>query len=94
MIRLAAFLAILGSPAYAACALRDVVTDRLADRYGETLRAGWLGTYQGQPYLFELWASSETGTSTITRTSPARMTCVIAAGTDFYAVDVVDGDPL
>ena len=94
MTRLAALL-LLCSPAYAAnCAPRHVVLERLETMYSERLQAGWVGTYLGRANLYELYASKQTGTSTITRTSPTGETCIVAAGTDFYTVESVDGDPL
>lgn len=59
------------------CAPRDVVIERLASTYGETRRSIGLGQNNA---VIEVFASSETGSWTITVTSPAGLTCLVASG--------------
>lgn len=62
------------------CAPRDVVVDRLASGYGETRQSIGLGA---QGAMVEIFASSDTGTWTITVTSPSGVTCLVASGQSF-----------
>lgn len=65
------------------CAPRDMVVDRLADRYGETRQSIGIGA---QGAVMEVFASSETGTWTITVTMPNGITCLVASGEAFEAL--------
>lgn len=67
---------------YRSCAPRDRVIDRLEDQYGEELQSIGLGA-RGE--LIEQWASTTTGTWTITATKPSGQTCLVASGTDFQS---------
>lgn len=60
-----------------ACAEREAVIARLADRYGETLQS--LGL-QSDSAVVELYASADTGTWTILMTRPDGISCLIASG--------------
>ncbi len=62
------------------CAPRDAVVDRLASGYGETRQSMGLGANNA---VVEVFASSETGTWTITVTSPGGLTCLVASGQAF-----------
>ena len=62
------------------CAPRDVVLDHLADRFGETRQSIGLGQ-DGR--VVEVFASTDTGTWTITVTLPNGLTCLIASGESF-----------
>ncbi len=62
------------------CGPRDLVVDRLAASYGETRQSMGLGTGN---QVIEVFASSETGTWTITVTNPAGVTCLVASGQAF-----------
>jgi hypothetical protein len=62
------------------CAPRDLIVDRLASGYGETRQSIGLG--KNSPVI-EVFASDETGTWTITVTSPNRQTCLVASGEAF-----------
>lgn len=62
------------------CGKRDFVVERLADRYGESRQAIGLGANN---QVVEVFASLETGTWTITVTSPAGTTCLVASGQSF-----------
>ncbi len=65
------------------CDARDRVTALLADRYGETRRALGLA---GEAAVMELFASDTTGSWTITLTLPDGQMCLMAAGSDFQAL--------
>ena len=72
---------LLGTAAQAQnCAPRDVVVERLADWFGESRQSIGLGTNNA---VIEVFASSDTGTWTITVTSVQGLTCVLAAGQAF-----------
>jgi hypothetical protein len=62
------------------CGQRDFVLERLADRYGESRQSIGLGA---DNQVVEVFASLETGTWTITVTSPAGTTCLVASGQSF-----------
>lgn len=62
------------------CAPRDMVVDRLSDKYGETRQSMGLGA---QGAVVEVFASGETGTWTITVTTPNGLTCLVASGQSF-----------
>ncbi|MDE4189677.1 hypothetical protein [Phaeobacter gallaeciensis] len=74
------------------CAPREVVIKRLADKYGESRQSVGIG---GQGVVMETFASTETGTWTITVTMPNGMTCLVASGQSFevLAETLPDGDP-
>lgn len=59
------------------CAERAQVVERLAERWGESRRAIGLGANNA---VIEVFASSETGTWTITVTMPNGVTCLVASG--------------
>lgn len=62
------------------CGQRDLVVERLADRFGESRQSMGLAA-NGQ--IVEVFASSETGSWTITVTVPSGITCLIASGQSF-----------
>jgi hypothetical protein len=62
------------------CGQRNLVIERLADRYGESRQSIGLGTNN---QVVEVFASLETGTWTITVTNPAGLTCLVASGQSF-----------
>ena len=62
------------------CAPRDAVIDRLAEGYGETRQSMGLGANNA---VVEVFASSETGSWTITVTAPNGLTCLVASGQGF-----------
>jgi len=79
------------APAHAAtCAARQAVVDRLANSYGETVQSMGLGSNNG---IVEVFASSETGTWTITVTMPNGMTCLVASGQAFEDISGPEGAP-
>ena len=77
----------LTSPAlaYGNCGQRAVVVARLQDGYSERLTAGGLQATQPVQTMIEVWASPETGTFTVLLTDPSGMSCIVAAGTDFFS---------
>lgn len=84
MISLAAGLMAMTSAAQAQsarnCAPRDLVIERLASKYGETRQSIGLGANNS---VVETFASTETGSWTITVTSAAGITCLVASGQAF-----------
>ncbi len=62
------------------CGPRAVVVDRLADGYGESRQSMGLGANNS---VIEVFASAETGTWTITVTTPNGVTCLVASGQAF-----------
>jgi hypothetical protein len=74
------------------CAMRQHVLDRLASAYGETRQSIGLGSNN---QVVEVFASTETGTWTITVTNPNGLTCLVASGQAFedVAKEAAPGDP-
>jgi hypothetical protein len=64
----------------AQCAPRETVVARLAEAYGETRQSMGLGAGNA---VVEVFASTATGSWTITVTGPGGITCLIAAGQAF-----------
>lgn len=62
------------------CGPREVVVNRLAEGYGEVRQSMGLGSNNS---VVEVFASTETGTWTITVTMPNGMTCLVASGQAF-----------
>ena len=62
------------------CAPRDTVVERLASKYGESRQSMGLGANNA---VIEVFASADTGSWTITVTSPAGVTCLVASGQHF-----------
>lgn len=86
-------MAATAPPAMAAnCAMHDTVVERLKSRYSEVLTAGGLQGTQNTATLIEVWASKESGTFTVIVTNPQGISCVVAAGTDWFQSDALS-DP-
>ena len=66
------------------CGQRDLVVDELTGRYGEQVRGMGLAH---QNRIVEVFVSEETGTWTITVTSPNGTTCLMAAGQHFATME-------
>ncbi len=62
------------------CGPRDVVVERLAQGYGESRQSIGLGANNS---VVEVFASKSTGTWTITVTTAAGLTCLVASGQAF-----------
>ncbi|WP_420005176.1 hypothetical protein [Arenibacterium sp. LLYu02] len=75
------------------CAPRDLVVKRLAEKYGESRQSIGMGQ---QGMVMETFASNETGSWTITVTTPNGMTCLVASGQSYEvlaeALPVLDTD--
>ena len=56
---------------------REAVVERLANTYGESRQSIGLGE---QGMVIETFASADTGTWTITVTTPSGLTCLVASG--------------
>lgn len=65
------------------CAPREIIVEKLAEKYGETRQSMGLGANNA---VIEVFASEETGTWTITVTSVHGMTCLVASGQAFEAL--------
>jgi hypothetical protein len=65
------------------CAMREHVIARLASAYGETRQSIGLNANN---QVVEVFASSETGTWTITVTTPNGLTCLVASGQAFETI--------
>lgn len=62
------------------CGPRELVVNRLAEGFGETRQSMGLGANNA---VVEVFASEESGTWTITVTSPNGVTCLVASGQAF-----------
>lgn len=68
----------------ATCGLRDSLVEQLRNKYSEELTVGGLQDAGGVQSVMEIWASDETGTYTVLVSAPNGISCVVAAGTDFF----------
>ncbi|MEM1386787.1 MAG: hypothetical protein AAF748_10065 [Pseudomonadota bacterium] len=66
------------------CADRDTVVTRLAEGFGESRQSIGMGANNS---VVEVFASTETGTWTITVTMPNGMTCLVASGQSYERLD-------
>ncbi len=66
------------------CGERSKIVERLQTKYGETRRSVGLAENNG---VVETFASTDSGTWTIMITLPNGMTCLVAAGHAFEAVE-------
>ncbi|MGC3938036.1 hypothetical protein ACOTTU_09510 [Roseobacter sp. EG26] len=72
-------------PAAAAnCGPREAVIEKLKSKYAEHFTAGGLQTTRTSQTIVEIWSSPDTGTFTVLLTNPNGVSCVVAAGTDFF----------
>lgn len=80
-------LILLNQPAVAQsqaqCGPRAAVVKSLAEKYAETRRSIGISANN---LVMEVYAAEDTGTWTITVTSPQGMTCLVASGQGFEAV--------
>ena len=65
------------------CAPRDTVVERLASGYSESRQMLALNAQNG---MLEVFASTDTGTWTITVTHAGGLTCIVAAGEHYQYV--------
>ena len=68
------------------CAKRADVLERLEIKYGETRQSIGLGSNNS---VVETFASTETGSWTITVTQPNGLTCLVASGQAFETLEQV-----
>lgn len=66
------------------CAARETVVNHLAEGYGESRQSIGLGANNA---VVETFASTDTGTWTITVTMPNGMTCVVASGQAYETLE-------
>lgn len=66
------------------CGPRAEVLQALGNTYGEARRAIGIA---GQNNVMEMFSNPDTGTWTVTATNPNGLTCLIASGSSFEAVD-------
>lgn len=66
------------------CAARDLVIERLANTYGETRQS--IGLAQNNT-MVEVFASTTTGSWTITITNASGLTCLVASGQAFERLE-------
>jgi len=79
------FLSAAAAPGFASnCGARDSVVERLQNKFSEELAMGGLQEMSETQAVMEIWASDETGTFTVLLTQPNGISCVVAAGTDFF----------
>ncbi|APG48364.1 hypothetical protein [Phaeobacter porticola] len=75
------------------CAPREQVVKRLAERYGESRQSIGIGQ---RGVVMETFASEESGSWTITVTTPGGVTCLVASGQAYEflaeALPVTDSD--
>jgi hypothetical protein len=68
---------ISAAQAQIACGEREAVVQQLSETHREVRKGSGLAS---QSALFEVWASTTTGSWTILKTTPNGMTCVMAVG--------------
>ena len=80
-----AFFAVLSAHAQTApqCGPRAAVVKTLAEKYAETRRSIGISANN---LVMEVYAATESGTWTITVTTPQGQTCLVASGQGFEAV--------
>ncbi len=66
------------------CGARDTVVDRLSSKYGESRQSIGMAP-KGR--VVEVFASHETGTWTITVTTPNGLMCLVASGQSYENLD-------
>jgi len=90
-LTLAILAALVTLPAAARepCMDRTTLVERLADTYGES-QVSW-GLATGQ--IIEVWASPS-GSWTVMRSLPGGVSCIVATGQHWQAVEAVDGEAL
>ena len=82
-------MAAAAPPAHASnCAMRESVVQSLSSKYSEQLTAGGLQNTNGSQAVMEIWSSTETGTYTVLMTHANGISCVVAAGTDFFRMNI------
>ena len=65
------------------CAPRELVIERLSDKFAERLTGGGL---QNQKTVLEVWASESTGSFTVLVTHANGVSCIVASGQNWNSV--------
>lgn len=87
-------LVIASTPVLAStCGNRDALVRSLQAKYNEELAVGGLQRRFDTQAVMEVWASEATGTYTVLLTQPNGISCIVAAGTDFFTVAPGAGEP-
>ncbi|WP_245706523.1 hypothetical protein [Ruegeria marina] len=61
----------------------------MQEKYSEQLTAGGLQPTRSGQSVIEFWASTETGTFTVLLTDANGVSCIVAAGTDYFQASPV-----
>lgn len=69
------------------CLPRDILTEKLSNRYDERLTGGGL---QNAQQLLEVWSSAKSGSFTVFITTPDGRSCVVATGRNWNLVSEPD----
>ena len=70
--------------------MRDIVVERLQSKYAEAMVAGGLqGSHDNKMAMLEVWSSEKTGTFTVIMTNAQGLSCILAAGTDWFQQEAV-----
>jgi hypothetical protein len=88
-IFLPAFIAILPISAAASCGPRDAAERALREVYGETVQSHGI---DGAGRLIEIWGNVETGSFTITLTTPDMILCLLSDGIGFEVLAEPQGE--
>lgn len=83
---LALGIAVIAAPSAEAqnnCGPRDLVIERLSEKYTERLTGGGL---QNQNTFLEVWTSDKTGSFTVLMSYATGMTCIVATGHNWSSV--------
>jgi len=70
------------------CIERDVLVDRLQEKFSEQLTAGGLQASRTTQVVIEVWSSVETGTFTLVLTNANGISCIFAAGNNWHTHDL------
>lgn len=85
-----ALCALAPSIAVAQCGPREVVIERLGQRYSEERFA--MGLANDEQSVFEFYRS-DAGTWTIVRSNASGLSCIVAAGKELWLMDPPEGEP-
>jgi len=84
LITVLALVATQASAQSQKCAPRDVMIDQLTGKYAEKLQGHGLGS---ETAFVEFWANRESGSWSVTVTNPAGISCLVASGRHYEAVN-------
>ncbi|SDF19940.1 hypothetical protein [Limimaricola pyoseonensis] len=69
------------------CAPRDQIVQKLENQYSETLTAAGLQGAASRQSMLEIWSNPQSGTYTVLLTDARGTSCVVAYGSEFYAIE-------